>query len=330
MQVIEKNIIDALKNTAGKSGTLSYSDFIKTVLYHPTCGYYTSNKKRVGRDESADFYTATSLGPLFGELLKDVVKGLCGPLSVINFVEFGVEASHSTFSNEAKHSFKSYHAIGIHDGVSQLVDDSIIFANELLDAQPFNRLIFLDDEWCELGVEIKADGSLEEIILPELSREMYRVLHQLPKEMPSGYILDLPWAAEQLLYTLTHGSWKGWVVFFDYGYSWKELIENCPQGTGRAYFKHEASKNFLTNPGKQDITCHVCWDRLETILETNGFKRITVDTQEAFFMKYATRAIERIISEQPGTFDAQRQKLKELLHPAHMGRKFQVLWAYRD
>ncbi|NCG08623.1 MAG: hypothetical protein GWO81_03495 [Verrucomicrobia bacterium] len=46
-------------------------------------------------------------------------------------------------------------------------------------------------------------------------------------------------------------------------------------------------------------------------------------------MQRAQTAAEAIVMESAGQFSPRRQTLMELIHPAHMGRKFQVLTAKR-
>src|SRR5258708_30362225 len=37
-----------------------FARYMELAMYHPTAGYYTRDFKRVGRDEKADFFTATT------------------------------------------------------------------------------------------------------------------------------------------------------------------------------------------------------------------------------------------------------------------------------
>lgn len=78
---------------AGPGGTLPFARFMELALYHPATGYYRRDRPRVGRRRDADFYTATSLGPVFGEL----VAAACARLlegrdpRAHTFVEIGAE-----------------------------------------------------------------------------------------------------------------------------------------------------------------------------------------------------------------------------------------------
>ncbi|MEY3492293.1 MAG: hypothetical protein RL309_1421, partial [Verrucomicrobiota bacterium] len=82
----------------------------------------------------------------------------------------------------------------------------------------------------------------------------------------------------------------------------------------------------LENLGSQDLTCHVLWDRLEPILVAQGFRSVRLERQEAFFVKHAGSAMERIMTS--GDNEA-TGRLRALTHPAHFGAKFQVLSGIR-
>ena len=55
-----------IRTEIDKRGVISFAHFMALALYAPSAGYY-ENQGRVGR--AGDFYTSTSTGPLFGELL---------------------------------------------------------------------------------------------------------------------------------------------------------------------------------------------------------------------------------------------------------------------
>ena len=48
---------------------VSFARFMELALFHPETGYYARDRPRVGRGRAADYYTATSLGTVFGELV---------------------------------------------------------------------------------------------------------------------------------------------------------------------------------------------------------------------------------------------------------------------
>ncbi len=326
------DLVTHLRQIAGKTGILSYRRFIHEVLYAPNLGYYRKDVTRVGRNENADFYTAESLGKVFRELVIAAVQNIMGKENCRNFtfVEIGAEREKG-FEKEGTHdrngSFLAFKTVHVGDDI-KIEKKAIVFANELLDAQAFHRLIYTKGRWCELGVRV--ENEFTEEILSELSSEVEEIIEDLPKESDEGYRLDLPLGAESLLKKIIEQDWSGLIVLFDYGLLWEDLIHNHPQSTGRAYYKHKQLSDLLKNIGRQDITCHVCWDRLGKILEEYGFQKPKLQRQESFFVHHASSVIEKISEKASGQrLNYERQTLHELLHPAHMGHKFQVLWSKR-
>lgn len=319
MSIATQSIYDVLQAHADKKGVINYAQFTNIALYDPQFGYYALNKERVGRNSRADFYTASSLSPLFGELVRTAAKTILGDtFDSYTFVEIGAEPR-----------------CGVTQGITYRLGDTlkippkaIVFANELLDAQPFHRFIFKEDRWQELGVCISG-MCLEETLLESPTPELEALASALPNNMPEDYQLDISLAAETLLASLLGQPWTGLCLFFDYGKTWQELLSTSPAGTARAYHKHTLSNKLLEHPGEQDLTAHVCWDRCLSILNQKGFVQARCDTQEAFFVHHAQSALRAIVEQGQNGFSEQLQTLKELLHPGHMGQKFQVMWGVR-
>ncbi len=337
----EIHLVDHLKSVAGPDGLISYKTFIKEVLFAPKMGYYMKERSRVGRNSETDFYTAESLGLVFKKLVIAAIKKLLGDedCGQFTFVEIGAEPGKGFFEKDdiGHHPFQDTKIIRSGQKI-EIPPKSIVFANELLDAQPFHRLFYKNGRWKELGVRIvDKNGILSEEFLPELSNEVKERLDDLPNEVDEGYQLDLPLESEKLLESIVTQDWQGLIILFDYGLSWEDLIYNHPQGTARAYYKHKQHNDLLANVGNQDITCHICWDPLIKILKNYHFIKPILQRQESFFVHNANLVIEEIINikmDKPVTgmrmgFNSDKQTLQELIHPGHMGHKFQVLWGRR-
>ena len=319
-------------------GLLSYRDFINLALYHPEVGYYRRSQQRVGSTERADFYTAVSLGPLFGRLVVAAVKQLLGVETCARstFVEIGAEPEHSLLDG-VEHPFAAVCVLRRGDPLA-IPKQAVVFANELLDAQPFHRLCFYSGRWRERGVRINPDpveAALEDALLPRLTPEVEAILDELPSHLPEGCCLDLPLPAEALLEDIVASPWEGLWLTFDYGKSLNQLLATHPHGTARTYRRHRVSDELLKYPGESDITCHLCWDRLKAVLleRSIGFVETALgcEAQERFFMAYACETIEAIMAQgalQP--FVPEVQILKQLLHPSQMGRRFQAFWGLRQ
>ena len=116
---------------------------------------------------------------------------------------------------------------------------------------------------------------------------------------------------------------------FDYGLSNEVLFNDRPQGTARAYYKHQLEKNFLEKPGEKDITCHLSWDELKKSLKANSFESINLENQETFFMHHAQKKMKSLFDEKKRNSDFDLNSLKEIINPHYFGSKFQALWAIR-
>lgn len=317
-------------HAAGAEGPISYADYIQHALYAEGHGYYTKTRDRVGRHSKRDFYTAESLGSVFAQLVSTAAEDLLpeGIASKSTFVEIAAEPNAELLSTLPSHPFAASKVISQGDRI-EADGPVVLFANEWLDALPFHRLIFRDGAWRERGVQIDADGTLNEVLLENLSKPVAEVADRLPETIEDGYELDLPLAAEAELAKLIAQDWTGLLLLFDYGKTWQALCTDCPSGTARTYYQHRQENDLLALPGEKDITCDVCWTPLQKQLEGGRFETVTLESQESFLVQRARRAAEAIVSQGAGNFSTARQTLMELIHPANMGQRFQVLWGLR-
>ena len=198
----------------------------------------------------------------------------------------------------------------------------VVFSNELFDAQPLRRFVRRDGGWRELGVAVRGEV-LSEVELGGVSEPW------LPADAPAGYVFDAPRTAVALADAMATQPWHGLFVAFDYGKSLAELATATPDGTVRAYHRHTQSNDLLARPGEQDLTGHVCWDWLAAALAAHGFDTAAVESQEAFFVRHAAGWLELALADQAPPSVLRRRAITQLLHPAQMGQKFQVLHARR-
>ncbi|HVU34763.1 MAG TPA: SAM-dependent methyltransferase [Opitutaceae bacterium] len=324
---VDPDFAVAFAARAGAGGAIPFAAFVELALYHPVVGYYRRRQTRVGYGAGTDFFTATTSGPVFGELVcAACVKLLRGRNPAEHrFVEIGAEPGAGIVQGVA-HPFASAHSIGIGEPI-ELTGPCIVFSNELFDARPFRRFRFRSGAWRELGVRLRED-SLEEIELP-LAPASGPPAPYLPAETAEGYVIDAPEEAADLAASIARQAWSGLFVACDYGKSWQEIVEALPFGTARAYFRHSQGNDLLTRPGQQDLTCHVCWDWLADALTRHGFEAPQIERQESFFIHHAEAYLSGAIAADAAQFTRRKQSLFQLLHGAHLGQKFQVLHALR-
>ena len=326
----------AFLREAGPARTLRFDAFMRLALYDPALGYYRRDRLRVGRDRSADFYTATSLGPLFGELVAaacaKLLRGAGLDPSAHTFVELGAEPTGGVLAGVPGHPFAAAKTLRLGEALD-LAGPCVVFSNELFDAQPVRRFVRHAATWHELGVTLA--GSLAETDLGPAPADALAFLPP-PAVTPEGYLFDAPRAAADLAADLATQPWHGLFVAFDYGKSFAELAHAVPAGTARAYYQHTQSNDLLARPGEQDLTAHVCWDWLAAALAPHapaGHPPAAV-SQESFFVHHAgdfiAAALAREATAPSSGLNPRKRALIHLLHPAQMGQKFQVLHALKS
>ncbi|HEY5551076.1 MAG TPA: SAM-dependent methyltransferase [Opitutaceae bacterium] len=327
---------EVFAQAAGTGGTLPFDRFCELALYHPKVGYYRRDRVRVGRGPGTDFHTSTSSDPVFGTLVAAACANLVGTEAAREhaFVEIGAEPFDSAQGGRGAgvldgiaHAFREVRTIRVGEPL-QIEGSCVVFSNELFDAQPFLRLLFRDGAWRELGVRL-ADGALAVVEMPRPGLAAGELIERLPADPGEGYSLDISLAASRLAAQIAAQPWHGLFVAFDYGRSWRELTEDSPAGTARAYRAHRQHNDLLADPGEQDLTCHVCWDEIIAAVARRGLRDATIESQEAFFIRHARDAVEALVTGAPRGPDPRRLQLQQLIHPTLMGQKFQVLTARR-
>ena len=323
------DFFDVFQAEPGSATGVSFARYMELAMYHPTAGYYTRDFKRVGRDEKADFFTSTSFNPVFGELVVAATVRLLAPArpADFEFVEIGAEPGGGILRN-LPHPFAGYRTISLGQPFV-LPPRAVVFSNELFDAQPFHRVVFRGGRWRELGVALRG-RHLHEAELPEFSPEVAARAEFLPRTSDENYHIDLPLRTLPLLERIIGPEWRGLFLAFDYGKYWQELAENIPGGTGRTYHRQKMGSDLFARPGRQDLTCHICWDWLEDGLVRAGFGETWVESQESFFTRHAAAELAAITAAEAGSFSPRKRMVMQLLHPANMGQKFQALHALRQ
>jgi SAM-dependent MidA family methyltransferase len=308
---------------AAANGTMPFARFMELALYDAGLGYYRSDRVRVGYGDGTDFFTASTSSPVFGELVSAACTTLLGdrPAEEFTFVEIGAGNSPGVLAGVA-HPFGATRVIN-HGEPIDLRGECVVFSNELFDAQPFHRFVHRSGAWREIGVALQGEG-LNWVELPGAA-----TVTSLPPEAPEGYVVDAPLESAVLMERIAAQPWTGLIVAADYGKTWRELTEATPAGTARAYFRHTQSNDLLARPGEQDLTCHVCWDWLQEALLRHGFIAARVESQESFFIHHAGRYIAATTAAEAAGFSRRKLALLQLLHPAQLGQKFQVLHARR-
>src|SRR5690606_1528498 len=115
-------------------------------------------RRRIGRRPHTDFYTASTLQPVFGRLMVAAAVSLLGDqaASDFTFVEIGAEPQNSVLDG-IDHPFAASIVLRREDA-ARFPPRAVVLSNELFDAQPFHRLTWRNGGWRELGIRWSSQG----------------------------------------------------------------------------------------------------------------------------------------------------------------------------
>jgi len=342
-------------------GPISFARFMELALYAPGLGYY-ERRREIGR--GGDFFTSVSVGPLFGELLAfQFVQWMdtdC-PVGGIQFIEAGphdgtlaadilawtsrhrpdvfarleyclLDASpvRRSWQEETLRSWlpKVKWASHIEELGEGLVS-GIIFSNEFLDALPVHRLAWsaARRQWQEGCVTIEGEAFAWAWRLPE--GELTEHLPQAPVELaavlPDGFTLEVRPAAAAWWRAAAARLERGKLLTIDYGLVEGERFQpGRAQGTLRAFIRHHASADLLSQPGEQDLTAHVNFSALMEAGQAAGLRTEGLAPQSKFLTEILARTRLAPDCFEPWNEKSTRQ-FQTLTHPEHLGHKFVVL-----
>ena len=298
---------------------ISFADYMELVLYHPEQGYYSSGNVNIG--SQGDFFTSSSLGADFGELLAEQLIEMLEIIGFSNFftiVEVGggfgnlaadilnylkqkyvevyqkinyiiVEASPNLIEQQKKY-LKAFD--NIRWKTWQEIDDNsligCIFSNELVDAFPVHRVTLQNKVLKEIYVswdENQFKEVIQSISTPKLLGYFDLIEIDLTSdEYPENYRTEVNLKALDWLETISRKLKKGYLITIDYGYTAAKYYHpQRYQGTLNCYYQHRHHPNPYVNLGKQDITTHVDFTALEK--QGNLLELDTVGiTQQGLFL----------------------------------------------
>lgn len=244
------------KITHSAQQKITFAEYMNTVLYHPIYGYYCADGVKIG--SQGDFFTASSLGSDFGEMLARQVIEIWQHLSYPNpfiLIEMGAGSGQlasdilQTIEKEKPELLKKLHYWIIETSESliqqqkkqlnewqktinlqwktwaEIPDNSLIgclFSNELVDAFPVHRIKIEKEKLQEIYVTI-SENKIEEIT-GELSTPSIIDYFQLIKldfpspAYPDSYETEVNLSALDWLKTIARKLHRGYLITIDYGY----------------------------------------------------------------------------------------------------------------
>lgn len=336
------------------SAGLTWAEVMELALYHPEHGYYGQGPRRIGR--GGDFYTAVSVGPLYGRLLAELARQSWEKLERPANFTIIEQAAHDgqlaadlldacdfpylivepnpRYRRVQQEKLAAYgHRVRWVDSLAQVNLDAIpgglpalFICNELLDAMPVHLLRWSGEFWQELRVRADAKGGL--FFSPEMPEaSLAEEIASLPIHLLPGHVVEVPQAALAWLRELAAAPFQGTVSIADYGLDAEELFTpERAQGTLRRYVQHQMDDRVLEQLGECDLTTHVPFTRVISAAQELGLQVLSYEHQGRWLGKLAMPWLASLEGQPPDTTTrALLRQFQSLTHPGIMGRSFRVL-----
>lgn len=313
---LEKRIIKEIKGAPNER--ITFYRFMQLALYDAEDGYYTRQRDKIGK--TADFYTSSSVNPVFaktllnsflemfsqlgykeqlnfleigggdGKFAKDLLDELqsAHPTTYKNFRYYLLEASkyHEQLQNErlTEHQ-EQVRLIGSLDELPKNFQ-GIIFANELVDAFPVHRVLKRTDELREICVTWdEGNSKFVEITGPLSDIRLVDYFYSFEIELREGQRAEVNLDVIDWLESLAGVLASGYLVLIDYGHLAEVLYDTSRHdGSLMCYYQHQSNDNPYRLVGEQDITTHVNFSAIINEAAKLGMEQIYYNFQSNFLM----------------------------------------------
>lgn len=349
-----------IEQEISQRGAISFARFMALALYAPGLGYY-ERRREIGRE--GDFFTSVSVGPLLGQSLAfqfaqwmdtDVPEG------DIQFIEAGphngalaldilvwINAHRPDLfqrlqyclldSSRLRRAWQEETLRAWLPKVTWAPDiescrkeiKGIVFSNEFLDAFPVHVLAWSAAvrQWQEGFVNIRNGVFAWDWQAPsaELLPHLPEVTSMLKEILPDGFRVEVCPAAAAWWRSAAASLRAGKLMAIDYGLLEEERFHpQRAEGTLRAFSRHHMSGDVLSQPGEQDLTAQVNFSALMEAGQASGLKTTAFVRQSKFLTEILAQT--RLSPNAFGTWDEKcGRQFQTLIHPEHLGHKFQVL-----
>ena len=361
------NLID--QNIKNNNGWLPFSQFMDLALYSPQYGYYTSGTFKFGL--GGDFITAPEISNLFGATLGKTIAPILDYFSKknnpSNILELGagsgklcrdvlmylkdidqlpdqyfiLDLSPDLIDRQKNTLQKFLVENQIKTNIEWISDipnefNGVILANEVLDAIPFDLVIYKNNKWYYQGVKINPSAQSTTFSDHWLWEDGLEVPHDvLPDYLqqpsviyPENYITEIHPRSHALVKMIAEKLSEGIFIAIDYGFPEHEYYHpQRNQGTHIAHHQHHSIPDMFYLPGLCDITSHVEWSSLNQTAAQAGMGLVHYQSQGAYLLHagIGDLFLEQIDPTDSRVYIAASHAFQKLISEAEMGELFKII-----
>jgi SAM-dependent MidA family methyltransferase len=357
----QSQLAELLVQQIRQTGRITFHDWMAEALYNPAFGYYNrADLVRWGRE--GDYRTSPERSELFAATFARYFVTLyeqLGQPPEFNIVEMGagngdfavgvllklkrtfpkilnatryriIEKSQVSreVAKERLYEFRDQVTFAENEELKPL-KSGILFTNELLDAFPVHRLTLRAGELKELFISVNDEGKFVWAVDDPSSEELTEACKTYVPSLTEGQTIELNLNISDWFKKVSAILTSGYLITVDYGAEASDLYsEQRPNGTIRAFRRHEFIDDVLTDPGECDITSSVNWSFVESEGKKYGFEVSQFAGLDRFLMQAGIlEELEVRLAE--ASSEAEKSMLttstREMILPGGMASSFQVL-----
>ncbi|MDI3327496.1 MAG: SAM-dependent methyltransferase [Alicyclobacillaceae bacterium] len=342
---------ERIRERIRREGPLPVSEFMRAALYDPEDGYYMKERSVFGRE--GDYYTAPQVHAVYGRTLArwiaERAKGF--GWEIPDIVEFGAGTGH--LAEQILGWFRErgmdvrYHIVELSEiwrrrqeirlapfkgsvswGVPwPAVRRAVVLAHELLDAMPVHVLRRSEGRLWEIRVGL--DGRDRWLLVQgECSPEARLALEEDPVLTPEEAVFEIGPEALNWVREVLSRLREGVVLVVDYGDEEEALYgPHRPEGTLRAFRRHQCLSAWWEEPGSRDITADVNFSAVRRAALRAGASVGPLTTLAQFLWRAGIGGeLQAVDPADPFHSLARRNRaVKQLLFPGGFGFAFRVM-----
>lgn len=285
-----------------EKGPISLGSFMGHALSHPEYGYYSAGDPF---GVEGDFTTAPEISQMFGEmigawlidiwmqmgqpapfallelgpgrgtLMADILRVAKGAPGFLDAAQIHLVEMSPLLQDKQKQALRGY-GVQWHTHLDDVPEEGpvLIIGNEFLDALPVEQLKRTENGWQKRVIQASQNGSLE---LSWGDAEQ-ALISLLPAKTQSNEVYEVSPARHNFALKCAGMIRKctGAALFLDYGY-----IRRHHGDTVQAVRAHKFV-DVLDKVGESDLTAHIDFETLRTLVEEQDMRVPPVVTQRAF------------------------------------------------
>ncbi len=345
-------------------GVIPFSRFFELAMYTPNLGYYSAGLHKFG--EAGDFVTAPEISPLFSRTLAQQLEPVLAQCNQPKILEFG--AGSGTMAAEILRELEKQDQLPaqylilelsgtlrtvqqekLEKEVPHLLDRVVwldqlpeekfqgaVLANEVLDAIPFERFVWRNQQAMQIGVALDKSSESSKFVWQEtgkpLNAQLSDDLQKTLQQLPDGYLSEIRPAVSPWIGSVADALEQGIALLMDYGYDRHDYYRpERDGGTLKCFFRHHTHDDPLQYIGLQDVTAHVDFTAVAEAADAAGLEVAGYTSQMWFLL---SGGITELAAEEPQDELQQQlmnsQAIQKLTMPAQMGEIIKVMALTRN